>query len=255
MATNRASSPDRRVHPRFAANELRGLHTARVKYGREISVINLSAGGVWFETTGPLTPESTIVLEFLGPANTVLVPSRVLRCQRPPAVERGARARGACAFKRLLRLKELVTGTTRPFDAELSIEDSGSWHEVVGKYRDGRLVQGYTSDFSPLKSYLHVSPAPSAKQAQWVSMNELDAIFFLQDPAPADGADAVMARESGTPYGRKVALVLPSGEELVGSTLNYRRDRNGFFIHPSDSDFGVARVFVTQSGIRSVRFL
>ena len=254
MATSRASSTDRRVHPRFAANELRGLHTARVKYGQEISVINLSAGGVWFETTGPLTPESTIVLEFLGPANAVLVPSRVLRCQSPPVVDR-ARARGACAFKRLLRLKDLVTGTTLPFDAELSLEDTGSWQQVVGKYRDGRLVHGYTSDFSPLKSYLHVSPAPSAKEAQFVSLSDLDAIFFVKDPAPAEGGNAVVARESGTPYGRKVAMALPSGDDLVGSTLNYSRDGNGFFIHPSDSDFGVARVFVTPSGIRTLRFL
>jgi len=254
MATSRASSTDRRVHPRFAANELRGLHTARVKYGQEISVINLSAGGVWFETTSSLTPESTIVLEFLGPANTVLVPSRVLRCQRPPAFESAARARGACAFRRLLRLKDLVTGTTLPLD-ELSLDGTASWQELVGKCRDGRLVQGYTRDFSPLRTYLHVSPAPAAKESQFVSLNDLDALFFMQDPAPADGGDAVMARESGTAYGRKVALVLPSGEDLVGSTLNYSRDGNGFFIHPSDNDFGVARVFVTQRGIRSVRFL
>ena len=38
------------MHPRFASNELRGLHAARVKYGQDITVINLSAGGVWFET-------------------------------------------------------------------------------------------------------------------------------------------------------------------------------------------------------------
>jgi hypothetical protein len=149
---------------------------------------------------------------------------------------------------------DLVTGTTLPFDAELGIEDAGQWQAVVGKYRDGRLVHGYTSDFSPLKSHLRVSPAPSAKAAQSVSLNELDVLFFMRD-SPAHGGDAEIARDSTAPYGRKVALVLPSGEELVGATLNYRRDGNGFFIHPSDSDFGVARVFVTQSGIRSVRFL
>ena len=254
MATSRASSIERRVHPRFAARELRGLHVARVKYGQDITIINLSAGGVSFETAAQLTANATLVLEFLGPANASLIPSRVLRCQRPPAFESAARARGACAFRRLLRLKDLVTGTTLPFD-ELSLEGTASWQEVVGKCRDGRLVRGYTRDFSPLRTYLHVSPAPAAKESQFVSLNDLDALFIMRDPAPADGGDAVMARESGTPYGRKVALVLPSGEDLVGSTLNYSRDGNGFFIHPSDNDFGVARVFVTQRGIRSVRFL
>jgi hypothetical protein len=254
MATSRASSPDRRVHPRFATTELRGLYAARVKYGQGISVINLSAGGIWFETTDPLTPESIIVLEFHGPANALLVPSRVLRCQSLSMIERG-RTKGACAFKRLMRLKDLVTGTTRPLKAELPIDDSSLSQQVVGKYRDGRLVHGYTSDFSPLKSYMFVSPTPAAKESLPVSLSELDAIFFLRDPLPADGGSAEIARESGVPYGRKVALALPSGEEIVGSTLNYSRDGTGFFIHPSGSDFGVARVFVTPSGIRKLRFI
>jgi hypothetical protein len=242
------------VHPRFAATELRGLYAARVKYGQGISVINLSAGGIWFETTGRLTPESIIVLEFLGPANALLVPSRVLRSQSLSTIERG-RINGACAFKRLMRLKDLVTGTTRPLKAELPTDDSSPWQHVVGKYRDGRLVHGYTSDFSPLKSYMRVSPTPTGKESLPVSLSELDALFFLRDPLPADGGNAEIARESGVPYGRKVALALPSGEEIVGSTLNYSRDGTGFFIHPSDSDFGIARVFVTPSGIRKLRFI
>ena len=255
MATSRASSIERRVHPRFAARELRGLHAARVKYGQDITVINLSAGGVSFETAAQLTANATLVLEFLGPGNASLIPSRVLRCQTLPAFNRGTRTKGACSFKRLLRLKDLVTGTTLSLDAELHIDDVGSWHSVVGKYRDGRLVHGYTSDFSPVKSYMHVSPTPSSKEAQSVSLSELDALFFLRDAAPEDGGDAQTARESAAPYGRRVALVLPSGEELFGSTLNYSRNGNGFFIHPSENDFGVARVFVTPGGIRNLRFL
>jgi hypothetical protein len=255
MATSRASSTDRREHPRFTALALRGLQGARVKYGQDITVLNLSAGGVWFETTGKLSPDSTIVLEFLGPANSALIPSRVLRCQTVPSIERTARIKGACAFKRLLRLKDLVTGTTLPIDAELSIDDAGQWQAVVGKYRDGRLIHGYTSDFSPSKSHLRIAPARSPKEAQSVAVSELDALFFMQDAVPAGVGDAAIVRESAAPYGRKVAMILPSGEELVGSTLNYRRDGNGFFIHPSDGDFGVARVFVTPSGIRTLRFL
>jgi hypothetical protein len=106
-----------------------------------------------------------------------------------------------------------------------------------------------------LKGYIRVSPTPTAKESLPVSLSELDALFFLRDPLPADGGNAEIARESAAPYGRRVALVLPSGKELIGSTLNYSRDGHGFFIHPSDSDFGVARVFVTPSGISNLRFL
>ena len=255
MATSGVSSIDRRQHPRFTALTLRGLHGARVKYGQDITVLNLSAGGVWFETTSPLSPDSTIVLEFLGPGNSTLIPSRVMRSQAVPSTERSARIKSACAFKRLLRVKDLVTGTTLPLDAELNIEDAGQWQAVVGRYRDGRLVHGYTSDFSPSKSQMRIAPARSAAEAQPISLSELDAVFFMWEPGPANGGGAEIARESVVPYGRKVVLVLPSGDELTGSTLNYRRDGSGFFIHPAENDFGVARVFVTPSGIRTVKFL
>src|SRR5262245_64352284 len=71
---------ERRAHRRFMASELRGLRTARVKYGQDVSVIDISSGGVLFATTGELKPDSTIVLEFAVANRTFLVPSRVVRC-------------------------------------------------------------------------------------------------------------------------------------------------------------------------------
>jgi predicted transcriptional regulator len=52
-----------------------------------------------------------------------------------------------------------------------------------------------------------------------------------------------------------VALVLPSGEQLTGATLNYNRDGSGVFVYPFESDFGVERIFVTPHGIHQLRLL
>jgi hypothetical protein len=251
--------PDRRAHRRFMASELHGLRTARVKYGREVGVIDLSEGGVLFETADELKPDTTIVLEFAGPSKTVLVPSRVVRCQSLPTIDETVRSEGACAFRRPLALVDLVGDTSR---LETSTATPGTrsteslWLQVVGKYRDGRLVRGYTNDFDPLKPYLHVSPTPAADEAQFVSMIQLDALFFVRDArAAARGdVDAAAQAEAAT-QGRKVAMALPNGKELIGVTLNYTRDGSGFFVHPLDSYAGAVRVFVTQSGIRNVRFL
>jgi hypothetical protein len=256
MAAGNSPSPDRRGHVRFAACELNGLRGARVKYGQPIDVIDLSAGGVLFETAATLTRETTIVLEFSGPTKSVLIPSRVVRCRSVSSPGAATRTQGACAFKRPLGLKDLVVGVaadsraTSPDD-----EDSvaGAWQPVIGKYRDGRLISGYTNDFSPAKSHLHVSSSPKAAQRQFLELTELDAIFFLREAI--DTANAGRAGDGAAPYGRKVALMLPSGEQLTGSTLNYNRHASGVFVYPSDSDFGVARVFVTQSGIHNLRLL
>jgi hypothetical protein len=95
MANTKAPAPERRVHARFAASELNGLRAARVKYGQSIDVIDLSAGGVLFETAEPLTHEATIVLEFSGPARSVLIPSRVVRCHSLRRLDRPVRSQGA----------------------------------------------------------------------------------------------------------------------------------------------------------------
>jgi hypothetical protein len=255
MVSTPTAPVERRTHVRFAASELHGLHAARVKYGPDIDVIDLSSGGVLFETAAPLTAESTIVLEFAGPTRTELIPSRIVRCQRVMTTDYRARSQGACVFRRPLRLKDLVTGITPSRAETLKTADdtAGPWQSVVAKYRDGRLISGYTSDFNPSKTHLHVSPAPSARDAQYLELNDLDAIFFLRDAR--DPGDAVAPPRRDDTYGRKVSLFLPNGDELTGSTLNYNRHASGVFMYPFASDFGVTRVFVTQGGIRNLRLL
>jgi hypothetical protein len=240
------------------ARELPGLRTARVKYGQEVSVIDLSAGGVLFETPGELQPDSTIVLEFQGPTKTVVVPSRVLRCHSLPTRDKSLRSESACAFKQPLSLEDLVGAVPLPGEATPDPDreaSEGGWQQVVGRYRDGRLVRGYTNDFSPMKNYLHVSSAPFAEETEFISMIHLDALFFMRDARTAFRGEVDDAEREGIiALGRKVAIALPNGTELIGSTLGYRRDGSGFFVHPH-TDSGPARVFVTQSGIRKIRFL
>jgi hypothetical protein len=240
------------------ARELPGLRTARVKYGQEVSVIDLSAGGVLFETAGELRPDSTIVLEFEGFTKTIVVPSRVLRCHNLPTRDKSVRCESACAFKRPLSLDDLVGGVSRPGEsaADPARDTSESdWQQVVGRYRDGRLVRGYTNDFDPMKPYLHVSHAPFSEETEFISMIHLDALFFMRDARTAARGEVDDAEREGIiALGRKVAMALPNGTELIGSTLGYRRDGSGFFVHPH-ADSGPARVFVTQNGIRNIRFL
>jgi len=253
------TTSNRRAYPRFPASELRGLKTARVKYGPEVSVIDLSAGGVLFETEGELRPNSTIVLEFSGPTTKFLVPSRVLRCHNVATIDDTIRSEGACAFRRPLPLDDLVgnsqKGHSPAAETTRTSATGSSWQQVVGKYRDGRLVRGFTNDFSPSKPYLHVSPAPQAEETQFVSMIQLDALFFLRDARDTAPDENETMRDMATSRGRRVALALPNGKEMIGSTLSYSSDGSGFFVHPIDGFSGAVRVFVTQSGVRNIRFL
>jgi hypothetical protein len=233
-----ATGADRRVHPRLKASELRGLITARVKYGDEVKLIDLSVGGALVESAGKIVRDSSIVFEFAGPGSTLLVPSRALRVSPLSHLDDSGRYEGAFAFKRPLALADLLK------------EPAAAWQKVVARCRDGRIIQGYTSDFQASKRGLSISPSPFADAAREVTISELDSIFFFRDSALND-TDSKAASQA---LGRRIAVTLPDGETLVGTTLNYRRDGNGFFVHPEGNP-NVVRVFVAPWAIRNLKFL
>jgi hypothetical protein len=93
---------DRRRTPRHARPEEHGILSARVRPGHDVSVVDVSAGGVLIETRHRLMPGTSVDLHLRNDEQTELVRGRVLRCAvarlRPNAVC----YRGAIAFDRHL---------------------------------------------------------------------------------------------------------------------------------------------------------
>jgi len=429
----------RRVHRRINASEFEWLRTARIKYGSEVRVIDVSAGGMAVESEHQLKPHSTIVFELVGTTSGLLVPSRVLRSQ-VASLKGIVCYRSACSFKRPLELSRLLSDPPRlsaqspdsirldvslkslldqyrelstsigapgaasaveadeiiiasldsllvkasgrradPFahhlaelissvmpmlkqrepadavlielekllrravppvsvqltDAPLSPSRSGaesiyfsltgddgapqrvlnvelppgfkpddcqfrvlqaagyliellhggnslvtnmqtangaqvltpapgqpgpagavapSWQKVVARYRDGRLLRGYTSDFNVTRPQLHLSSNPCHGDSLFVPLPQLKALFFVRD----FGGDPTYVEQKtfvGPPQGRKIEITFDDGEVLVGSTLSYRTEGYGFFVHPADKGGNNIRVFVSSVAVRHVRFL
>jgi len=73
---------NRRAHRRQVVAHLSWLDNVRVKYGPEITLLDLSPGGAQVETAGyPLQPGSAIVLEIRAGGKLTSVPAQVVRCQ------------------------------------------------------------------------------------------------------------------------------------------------------------------------------
>jgi hypothetical protein len=248
---------NRRVHERLRASDLRWLRGARIKYGADVRVLDISAGGMLLETSSQLAPEANVVVELLGPESPILVPSRVLRC-RTASLGEILKYQGACAFKRPLSIPELTkqravqrdTPAARPATPAVSI----GWQKVIARFIDGRMVAGYTNDFHPSKQQLHLFPNPRQGESTFIPLAKLKALFFVRefagDPTLVERKDFVDA-----PQGRKVEVTFHDNEVMVGSTLGYRGEGNGFFLHPADGRSNNLRVFVTASGLRRMRFL
>jgi hypothetical protein len=248
---------ERRGHLRLGLDDVRWLRSARLKYGPDVRVIDISVGGILVETEGQLRPDSNIVFELAGPLNSILVPSKVLRC-RVASFDEVMRYQGACSFKRPLEipdlLKQAMAKGAPPAPVAAPQGATTSWQKVIARFRDGHLVRGYTADFHPSKPQLHLSAEPHSSDTLFLQISQLKALFFVRD---FKGDEMRVDRqEFGTaPQGRKVAVTFHDGETLLGSTLGYRGEGNGFFMHPADSRSNNLRVFVAPGATQQVRFL
>ena len=255
----RYEDSERRGHLRLGPDDVRWLRSARLKYGPDVRVLDISAGGILVETDGQLRPDANIVFELSGPTNSILMPSKVLRC-RVASFADVMRYQGACSFKRPLEIPDLLkqaigksTGTTATTTAQQP-RASASWQKVVARFRDGRLVRGYTADFHPSKPQLHLSAEPHSSDTLFLQLSQLKALFFVRD---FNGDQTRVDRHefSAAPQGRKVVVTFHDGETLLGSTLGYRGEGAGFFVQPADPRSNNLRVFVAPGATQQVRFL
>ena len=122
---------------------------------------------------------------------------------------------------------------------------------VVARYRDGRVVKGTTTDFSPLRDRFHVDAAGAIEE---VLYEELKAIFFVRDLGGNARHKKLNAFVGDQPViGRKLAVEFTDGEMLLGTTQGYRPDRKGFFVVPADPKSNAVRCYVITSATRRVK--
>jgi hypothetical protein len=127
--------------------------------------------------------------------------------------------------------------------------------KVVIRFKDGRVLKGFTHDFLPQKDQFHLFPVdkPSGLSIG-VAMKELKAVFVVRDFAGNSRyAERKKYLEEEKPSGLKIEVTFGDGEVLVGSTLGYDLKRPGFFVFPADPKSNNIRIFVVSSGVGSVR--
>jgi hypothetical protein len=267
-----APGTNRRIHRRLTPREIEWLRTARVKYGAKVRLIDVSAGGIAIETDQPLKPDATIVFELAGPEGAILVPARVLRSQIV-SLEGGGRYRTACVFKRQLDLMQTFgqpateariesQDTSNTGDVPTSIDPPTSVNgilrmdtqKVVVRYRDGRMLKGFSCDFSSGQVHLRLASEDHEGHSLIVPLNQLKAIFFVRE-FEGDPAYDEQKTFADPPKGRKLEVTFDDDEVLVGSTLSYSPEACGFFLHPADRNGNNIRIYVSAAAVRHVRFL
>jgi uncharacterized protein DUF6982 len=126
--------------------------------------------------------------------------------------------------------------------------------KVVIRYADGRLVKGYTNDFSANKPFLHVSAGPNDTGAV-IQVKELKAVFFVKDFMGNPEHNESNTFDGQKPSGRKIEVTFNDNEVIVGTTLGYDPGRLGFFLVPADPESNNIRVFAVNGAVRNFRYL
>ena len=127
--------------------------------------------------------------------------------------------------------------------------------KVVARYRNGRLVKGFTRNFFPNKDQIHISPPDDPYgEGTGISIKDLKALFFVRDFAGNPHYEECnFFVEGATSSGRPVEITFSDGEVLVGSTFGYNPGRPGFFISPADPKSNNIKIFAISLAVERVR--
>lgn len=129
--------------------------------------------------------------------------------------------------------------------------------KIIMRFADGRALKGYTEDFFPDSPTFHFykkHPKFSSDPIE-VPVEGLKGIFFVRDfQGNPKTREPKKIPEGMKLIGRKIEVTFKDKEVMVGSTLDYNLQRNGFFLFPINRHSNNIMVFVVSQAVLKVRF-
>ena len=125
-------------------------------------------------------------------------------------------------------------------------------NKVVAKFKDNTMAKGKTNDFFPNKTQFHLEKIDG--QTVEITIEDLKAVFFVKDfKGNKDHRDNY--NDQIAAGGRKIRVSFTDGETVIGYTLGYSPNRQGFYITPADLQGNNQRIFVVASATDKIEFL
>jgi hypothetical protein len=122
---------------------------------------------------------------------------------------------------------------------------------VAARYRDGRIVKGWTADFRPEGTHFHVTEDGTDRPTE-IYVHDLKGLFFIKtpegNPDRKERKDFVYEGE----IGRKTWIEFKDGEQLAGWAGPLLFEDEGFYILPVDPDSNMEKAYVFRAQLRRV---
>jgi hypothetical protein len=119
---------------------------------------------------------------------------------------------------------------------------------VAVRFRDKRLLKGWTSDFHPNRTFFHVEEGADAEPTR-VTTENLKAVFFIKTLGRKSGCVDTQIYEERQSTAKKVWIEFSDGEKLAGWSNSYGSRRAGFFVFAADPDSNMEKAYVFRSAI------
>ncbi len=128
--------------------------------------------------------------------------------------------------------------------------------KVVARFRDGRVIKGFCQNFFANKDRFHLFPPDNPWQPMGVIMRDLKAVFFVRDfSGDPKYLEKKTYPDGERPRGHRVEITFSDGEVMVGSTMGYGANREGFFITPADPRSNNVKVYAIAAAVQRIRRL
>ena len=130
-------------------------------------------------------------------------------------------------------------------------------NKIVVKFKDGKIVKGWTTDFGQNKEFFHLHPIKEyGEDIIGIKISSVKAVFFVKDYKGDKNYKKVRTfngAPKGIPSERKIIVIFKDGENFYGTTHGYNLEKKGFFVYPIDPKDNNDRVFVVNPAVDSVK--
>lgn len=125
-------------------------------------------------------------------------------------------------------------------------------NKIVAHYKDHQVVKGISNNFFPNKFFFNLES--TSGESSRIDIDNLKAVFFTKEFEGNKDHEYDYSHEIPG-AGRKIEVEFFDGEIVIGYTLAYSSDRQGFFLTPADVNGNNERVFVVNSATKKTQFL
>jgi len=135
--------------------------------------------------------------------------------------------------------------------------------KVIVKFKDGKILKGWTENISPSKEAFHLHKTEEFREKGKndiveIKLSSLKVVFFVKSHKGNKNYEKVRTFEGQpktTPSQRKIIVTCNDDEKIYGTTLGYNPNKKGFFIYPTDPEDNNERIFIIQESVKNVELL